>query len=57
MEAPRSALEAPRSALEAPRSALEALRSFLGSLGIEFRVVINFDCENYVFFVLLQKLH
>ena len=43
-------MEAPRSALEAPRSALEAPRSFLGSLGMEFRVVINFDCENLCFF-------
>ena len=43
-------MEAPRSALEAPRSALEALRSFLGSLGMAFRLAINFDCENLCFF-------
>ena len=55
MEAPRSALEAPRSALEAPRSALEAPRSFLGSLAMEFRVVINFDRENWGFFATVLK--
>ena len=36
--------------MEAPRSALEAPRSLLGSLGMEFRLAINFDCENWRLF-------
>ena len=36
--------------MEAPRSALEAPRSLLGSLGMEFRLAINFDYENLCFF-------
>ena len=40
--------------MEAPRSALEAPRSLLGSLGMEFRLAINFDCENWGLFATIS---